>query len=134
MGSIWRRQSGRGAAWPRLGEWLSSGHLVDGSASVVVAPGQRSSFILQGSSHLVRLGFGHVAKQCEVGKKKKTAGGVEAEEASGGQISNYVPHSATECKSSIKISISRGVFEGTINYDCIFTIRYGGRLFTGSRL
>ena len=39
----------------------------------------------------------------------ETAGGVEAEEASGGQISNYVPHSAAECKSSIKILISRGV-------------------------
>ena len=61
----------------------------------------------------------------------ETAGGVEAEEASGGQISNYVPRSAAECKSSIKISISRRVFEGTINYDCIFTVRYGGRLFTG---
>ena len=64
----------------------------------------------------------------------ETAGGVEAEEASGGQISNYVPHSAAECKSSIKMSISRIVFEGTINYDCIFTVTYGGRLFTGSRL
>ena len=61
----------------------------------------------------------------------ETAGGLEAEEASGGQISNYVPHSAAECKSSIKMSISRRVFEGTINYDCILTVRYGGRLFTG---
>ena len=32
----------------------------------------------------------------------ETAGVLEAEEASGGQISNYVPHSATECKSAIK--------------------------------
>ena len=60
--------------------------------------------------------------------------GVEAEEASGGQISNYVPHSAAECKSSIKMSISRRGFEGTINYDCIFTIRYGGRLFNRDRI
>ena len=40
---------------------------------------------------------------------------------SGGQISDYLTPSATECKSSINISISRGGFEGTINYDCIFT-------------
>ena len=51
----------------------------------------------------------------------ETSGRMEAEEASGGQISDYLTPSATECKSSIKISISRGVFEGTINYDCIFT-------------
>ena len=51
----------------------------------------------------------------------ETSGRMEAEEASGGQISDYFTPSATECKSSIKISISRGVFEGTINYDCIFT-------------
>ena len=38
----------------------------------------------------------------------ETAGRMEAEEASGGQISYYVPHSRTECKSSIKMSISRG--------------------------
>ena len=64
-------------------------------------------------------------------RRMETSGRMEAEEASGEQISNYAPHSATECKSSIKISISRGFFEGTINYDCIFTVRYGGRLFTG---
>ena len=33
----------------------------------------------------------------------ETSGRMEAEEASGGQISYYVPHSRTECKSSIKI-------------------------------
>jgi hypothetical protein len=51
----------------------------------------------------------------------ETSGRMEAEEATGGQISDYLTPSATECKSSIKISISRGGFEGTINYDCIFT-------------
>ena len=55
------------------------------------------------------------------GRHLETSGRMEAEEASGGQISYYMPHSRTECKSSIKISISRGVFDGTINYDCIFT-------------
>ena len=30
-------------------------------------------------------------------------------------------HSRTECKNSLEMSISRGVFEGDINYDCIFT-------------
>ena len=60
----------------------------------------------------------------------ETAGGVEAEEASGGQISNYVPHSATECKSSINISISRGVCEGTINYDCILQSDMGAGFWT----
>ena len=29
-------------------------------------------------------------------------------------------HSRTECKNSLEMSISRGVFEGDINYDCIF--------------
>ena len=58
----------------------------------------------------------------------ETAGRVEAEEASGGQISYYVPRSRTECKSCIEISISRCFFEGTI---CIFTVRYEGRLFNG---
>ena len=65
------------------------------------------------------------------GRHLETSGRMEAEEASGGQISYFVPHSATECKSSIKMSISRRVFEGTINYDCIFTVRYGCRLFHG---
>ena len=51
----------------------------------------------------------------------ETSGRVEAEEASGGQISYYLPHSRTECKSSIKISISRRFFEGTIEFGCIFT-------------
>ncbi len=55
----------------------------------------------------------------------ETSGRMEAEEASGGQISDYLTPSATECKSCIKISISRGGFEGTINYDCIFTATYG---------
>ena len=32
----------------------------------------------------------------------ETSGRVEAEEASGGQISYYLPHSRTECTSSIK--------------------------------
>ena len=49
---------------------------------------------------------------------------MEAEEASGGQISDYLTPSAMECNSSIKISISRRGFEGTINYDCIFTATY----------
>ena len=43
------------------------------------------------------------------GRHLETSGRMKAEEASGGQISYYVPHSATECKSSFKISISRGV-------------------------
>ncbi|WP_288992786.1 hypothetical protein, partial [uncultured Marinobacter sp.] len=30
-------------------------------------------------------------------------------------------HSRTECKNSLEMSISRGVFEGDINCDCIFT-------------
>ena len=30
-------------------------------------------------------------------------------------------HSRTECKSSLEMSISRGVFEGDINCDCICT-------------
>ena len=30
-------------------------------------------------------------------------------------------HSRTECKSSLEMSISRRVFEGDINSDCIFT-------------
>ncbi len=30
-------------------------------------------------------------------------------------------HSRTECKSSLEMSILRGVFEGDINCDCIFT-------------
>ena len=67
------------------------------------------------------------------GMPLETSGRMEAEEASGGQISNYVPHSATECKSAIKISISRGGFDGTINCDYIFAVRYERRLFTGSR-
>jgi hypothetical protein len=54
----------------------------------------------------------------------ETSGRMEAEEASGGQISDYLTPSAMECNSSIKISISRGGFEGTINYDCIFTATY----------
>ena len=41
----------------------------------------------------------------------ETSGRMEAEEASGGQILNYVPHSAAECKSSINMSISRRFFE-----------------------
>ena len=64
----------------------------------------------------------------------ETSGRMEAEEASGGQISYHVPHSRTECKSSIKISILRGVFEGTINYDCIFTARSARRQRGGSRV
>ena len=30
-------------------------------------------------------------------------------------------HSRTECKNSLEMSILRGVFEGDINCDCIFT-------------
>ena len=30
-------------------------------------------------------------------------------------------HSRTECKNSLEMSILRGVFDGDINYDCIFT-------------
>ena len=30
-------------------------------------------------------------------------------------------HSRTECKNSLEMSISRGVFEGDINCDCICT-------------
>ena len=62
----------------------------------------------------------------------ETSGRMEAEEASGGQISYYVPHSRTECKSCMEISILRGGFDGTINYDCTFTVRYERRLFTAS--
>ena len=29
-------------------------------------------------------------------------------------------HSRTECKNSLEMSILRSVFEGDINYDCIF--------------
>ena len=32
-----------------------------------------------------------------------------------------VNHSRTECKNSLEMSILRGVFEGDINCDCIFT-------------
>ena len=39
----------------------------------------------------------------------ETSGRMEAEEASGGQISYHVPHSRTECKSSIKLSIFLGI-------------------------
>ena len=35
-------------------------------------------------------------------------------------------HSRTECKNSSKMSILRGVFEGDINYDCIFTGFFSG--------
>ena len=38
----------------------SSGHPVDGSALVVAVCNHRSSVCLQGSSHSLRLGFGHV--------------------------------------------------------------------------
>ena len=30
-------------------------------------------------------------------------------------------HSRTECKNSLEMSILRRVFEGDLNYDCIFT-------------
>ena len=63
----------------------------------------------------------------------ETSGRMEAEEASGSQISYYVPHSRTECKSSINICILRIVFEGTINYDCIFTATSAPRQRAGSR-
>ena len=63
----------------------------------------------------------------------ETSGRMEAEEASGSQISYYVPHSRTECKSSITILILRCVFEGTINYGCIFTARSARRQRDGSR-
>ena len=39
----------------------------------------------------------------------EASGRMEAEEASGGQISNYVPHSATECNSSIKCQFHEGL-------------------------
>ena len=58
----------------------------------------------------------------------ETSGRMEAEEASGGQISDYLTPSATECKRSIKFSISRWFFEGTINYECIFTATYAADL------
>ena len=44
----------------------------------------------------------------------ETSGKMEVEEASGGQISYYVPHSRTECNSSIKMLILHCVFEGQI--------------------
>ena len=39
----------------------------------------------------------------------------------GEKISINRNHSRTECKNSLEMSILRGVFEGDINYDCIFT-------------
>ena len=48
----------------------SSGHPVDGSASAVAVAASAVPFCLQGSSHSLRLGLGHVAKRCEVGRKK----------------------------------------------------------------
>ena len=48
----------------------------------------------------------------------ETSGRTEAEEASGGQISYYVPHSRTECKSSFLLFILRGVFGGQITKHC----------------
>ena len=53
----------------------------------------------------------------------ETPGRTEAEEASGGQISYYVPHSRTECKFYIKMLILHCVFEGTIHFGRIFTNR-----------
>ena len=44
----------------------------------------------------------------------ETSGRTYGEEASGGQISYYVPHSRKECKSSIYLCILRSVFEGQI--------------------
>ncbi len=35
-------------------------------------------------------------------------------------------HSRTECKNSLEMSILRSVFEGDINYDCIFTGFFAG--------
>ena len=62
----------------------------------------------------------------------ETSGRMEAEEASGGQISYHVPHSRTECKSFIICFILRRVFEGTINYDYIFTATSAPRQRAGS--
>ena len=39
----------------------------------------------------------------------------------GEKISINRNHSRTECKNSLEMSILRRVFEGDINYDCIFT-------------
>ena len=39
----------------------------------------------------------------------------------GENISINRNHSRTECNNSLEMSILRGVFEGDINYDCIFT-------------
>ena len=63
-----------------------------------------------------------------------TSGRVEAEEASGVQISYYFTSSETECDSSIKLSILQRGFEGTINDDCIFTETSAPRQRTGSRV
>ena len=41
----------------------------------------------------------------------ETSGRTLAEEASGGQISYHVPHSRTECKSSLFLFILQSVFE-----------------------
>ena len=41
-------------------------------------------------------------------------------------------HSRTECKNSLEISILRRVFEGDINYDCIFTGFFAGHRGFGS--
>ena len=56
-----RRSKWEGAAWPRLAEWLSSGHLVGGSALEVAARNQRSSSNLQGfGTYYAGPFFGHV--------------------------------------------------------------------------
>ena len=57
----------------------------------------------------------------------ETSGRMEAEEASGGQISYYLPHSRTECTSSIKMWILRVVFEGDITVDRKITATYADR-------
>ena len=65
-------QSGRRAAWPRLGEWRSSGHPVDGSAWVVEEEVGLCSYLCSaGFVALLRLGWFPVwCGTGEVGRKK----------------------------------------------------------------
>ena len=44
----------------------------------------------------------------------------------GEKMSINCNHSRTECKNSLEMLILRGVFEGDINYDCIFTGFFAG--------
>ena len=128
LGGIWEA-SGKhlGGIWEASGGHLASGrHLggiweVGGWGGIWEASGGHLGVIWETfGSHLGAIweAFGiHL----------ETSGRMKAEEASGGQISYYVPPSATECKSSFKISISQTVFQGTIAFVLVFTTIYARR-------